>query len=275
MQLYRDLSVVTARPSPEEEAQAPHRLYGVLTGVGPAAETCTAQRWRVMAIAEIAAAHAAGAVPILVGGTGLYLKALVEGLSEIPAIPAEVRAEAVARHTELGAEAFHAELARMDPATAARLPPSDTQRLTRAWEVCRATGRPFSDWIAAPRSGPPPGVAFRTYILMPDRAWLHQRIDARLWQMIEQGALEELAPLADLLPESPLGKAVGVPELLAYSQGRVDLPQAVALAQAATRQYAKRQCTFFRRQLPAARIGGAQEYSNFRDEIFSIICKNG
>src|SRR5512144_3283938 len=142
MQVYRELRVLTARPSPSDEARVPHRLFGVL----PAAERCSAGNWLGLAQAEIVTARNAGRLPIVVGGTGLYLKALSQGLAEVPPVPAAIRAEAEALYAEIGGEAFRRELARVDPQGASRLPPTDRQRFVRAYEVARATGRPLSDW---------------------------------------------------------------------------------------------------------------------------------
>src|SRR5207342_997496 len=147
-QVYRELRVLTARPSADDEARVPHRLYGVLS----AAERCSAGRWRTIALAEIAAARAAGLLPIVVGGTGLYLKALIEGLAPVPPIPPAVRAQAEALWAHLGSDGFREALAGRDPAAAARLPAADRQRLLRAWEVVQATGRPLADWQRAPRA---------------------------------------------------------------------------------------------------------------------------
>jgi tRNA dimethylallyltransferase len=252
MQVYRELAVLTARPGPAETARAPHRLFGVL----PGATACSAGRWRELALPVIAEEAAAGRRPIVVGGTGLYLEALMLGLAAVPEIPAEVRAEAAARRDRIGPEAFRAETAGLDPA-AARLPAGDTQRLVRAWEVARATGRPLSAWQAAPGAGPPAGLAFDVITLLPPRPALAVRIEARAAAMVAAGALEEVERLLalGLAPRLPIMGAVGVRELAAHLEGRATLPEALAALQAATRRYAKRQTTWFANR--PARTGGA------------------
>lgn len=276
MQVYRELAVLTARPGPPDLVRAPHRLYGVMG----AAERCSAARWRDLAIAEIVASHRARRLPILVGGTGLYLKALLDGLSPIPEVPPAVRAAAQARLAALGAPAFHAELARRDPVMAARLAPGDRQRLVRAWEVLETTGRSLADWQgAAPKTDPDePALAPLSFVLEPPREALYDACDRRLAGMLAAGGLDEVAALArlDLPPDLPAMKAVGVPELLGHLRGETDLAAATAAAQQATRRYAKRQTTWFRHQMPGAeRLGprgvGAQFLESLRPKIFSNI----
>ncbi|ACI99371.1 tRNA (adenosine(37)-N6)-dimethylallyltransferase MiaA [Rhodospirillum centenum] len=251
MQLYDGLRVLTARPSVAEEARVPHRLYGIV----PPSERMSAARWRDLALAEIAAAHDAGRVPVVVGGTGLYLRALAEGLADIPPVPEPVRAEAQALHRALGTPALHARLAAEDPDGAARLHPGDTTRVLRAWEVLRATGRPLGYWQTAGRAAPPPGLRFLTLVCEPPRDRLYAACDARFLRMLEAGALEEVRRLAalGLDPGLPAMKALGVPELLAHLRGDLPLEAATATAQQATRNYAKRQLTWFRHQIAAAR----------------------
>lgn len=276
MQVYRELAVLTARPGPADLARAPHRLYGVL-GV---AERCSAARWRELAVAEIVASHRARRLPIVVGGTGLYLKALLDGLSPIPDIPPAIREAALSRLAAQGAPAFHAELGRRDPAMAARLQPQDRQRLVRAWEVLEATGRSLAEWQRdRPRPGPDdPALAPIAFVLEPPRAALYTACDGRLTAMLAAGALDEVAALdrRGLAPDLPALKAVGVPELLAHLRGELTLPAALAAAQQATRRYAKRQITWFRNQMPAAeRLApagiGAQYLESLRPNIFSNI----
>ena len=241
-QVYAELTLLTARPEAHDLAAAPHRLYGVL----PATDPCDAQRWRDLAVAEL---ERTPGLPILVGGTGLYIRALTEGFFDMPEVPADVRAAATARREYLGPEGFHAEVKTFDPLAAARLPPGDTQRLIRAWEVYEASGRPLTVWMAKPRSGPPPGWRFVTAVVEPSRPVLHERINRRFDQMIGKGALEEARSVAHLDPSLPLMKALGVPELLAHLRGELDLPTAIEQAKASSRQYAKRQSTWFRHQL--------------------------
>jgi len=276
MQVYRELAILTARPGPSDLVRAPHRLYGILG----AAERCSAARWRSLALAEIAASHRDRKLPVVVGGTGLYLRALLDGLSPIPEVPAAIRAAALARLAALGAPGFHAELAGRDPVTAARLQPGDRQRLVRAWEVLEATGRSLADWQReAPRPGADePALAPLTIVLEPPRLALYAACDARLARMVADGALEEVAALGrlGLDPALPAMKAVGVPELLAHLRGESELAPALAAAQQATRRYAKRQTTWFRHQLAAAeRLEvegvGAQFLERVRPRIFAII----
>jgi tRNA dimethylallyltransferase len=248
MQLYRELRIVTARPSLADEARVPHRLYGVLPAVQPG----SAGSWLQMAQAAIDEARAQGRPAIVVGGTGLYLHALLHGLADVPPVPAEARAAACALYRRLGGPAFHAELQARDPAMAARLAPHDRQRLIRAFEVVEATGRSLADWqadaptrVALPQ--PVVGIA-----LMPPRAEVYARIGSRLEAMIAAGALVELNALRDLglAPNLPLLKAVAVRELLAHLEGRLDLESALARATLQTRHSAKRQLTWLRHQLP-------------------------
>jgi len=251
MQIYRELKLLTARPGPAETARAPHRLYGVLSG----AARCSAGRWREMALTEIAACHAAGRLPLLVGGTGLYLRALERGLAPVPEVPATHREAAVALHREIGGAALHRRLAARDPIVAARLRPSDTQRLIRAWEVLEATGRSLVDWQAKGRSAggsaAPPHFRFLRIVCLPPRPELYAACDARFQRMIEHGALEEVRALLRLRldPALPVMKALGVRELARHLAGAIDLNAAVAAAQQATRNYAKRQTTWLRTQV--------------------------
>jgi tRNA dimethylallyltransferase len=277
MQLYRELAVLSARPDAASFARAPHRLYGVLD----AAERCSAVRWRAMAEAAIDEAHAAGHLPILIGGTGLYLKALMTGLADIPPVPEPTRAALAKRLGALGAPALHAELAALDPPTAARLEPNDRQRILRALGVLQATGRPLSDWLATEPAAPGPGRRrYLAYVLDPPRSALYAATDARLAAMVEAGALDEVAALLarGLDPGLPAMKAIGVPEFGRHLAGKCDLATALAAAQQATRRYAKRQLTWFRNQLPeASRLvenpNGEQFMERFFHEIFAKICR--
>jgi len=246
-QVYRDLRLVTARPSPEEERRAPHRLSG---HVDAADMDYSAARWAAEERAEIDRAAAAGSLPILVGGTGLYLRTLIDGIAPVPpidpAIRAEVRAMAVAD--------AHRMLTEADPAGAARLNPADTTRIARALEVVRSTGRPIAEWRRAREGGIGDAIDLAALILLPPRDWLNQRIDHRFAAMVEQGAAGEVAALLsrdDVPPEAPIRRAIGVPELAAAVSGEIDMAEAIARASLATRQYAKRQYTWFRNQPPA------------------------
>ncbi len=269
MQVYRELRVLTARPSAADEARAPHRLYGVLA----AEEACSAGRWAAMAAAEIAAVANAGRLPIVVGGTGFYVKALVEGLAPIPEIPPEVRAAASSLHAEIGGDAFRKRLAALDPESAARLPPGDTQRLVRAYEVAAATGRSLSDWLRAPPRPPLAGARFATLVLDPPRETLNRAIDDRLDAMIAAGAVAEVGALLArrLDPSRPAMKAVGVNELAAYVRGQCSLEQATAAAKAATRRFAKRQRTWLRTQIAADFVVSAQYSERIEQKIFTFI----
>jgi len=268
MQVYRDLRILTSRPDPADEARAPHCLYGVLD----AADPCSAARWARLAEAEIAAAAAQQRLPILVGGTGLYFRALLEGLADIPPIPADIRAEARRLHRVLGGAGMRAALAVRDPVGAALLAPGDTQRLVRAYEVVAATGRPLHDWHGAQKAAPRyPLVA--KLILLPPREPLYAACDARLMAMVADGALDEVRALLArrLDPGLPAMKAVGVPELARHLAGAIGLDEAIALAQQATRRYAKRQVTWFRHQMAEAHVIGEQFSERLMPEIFSFI----
>jgi tRNA dimethylallyltransferase len=248
LQTYRDLRILTARPDAAAEARAPHRLYGYLD----AAVRGSVARWRTLALAEIAAATAAGALPIAVGGTGLYLRALREGLAAIPDIPTKIREEAVALYRALGGPAFRERLAALDPQAAVRLNPGDRQRLVRAFEVVRATGVPVAEWQR--RQAPPlPRFRFASVLLMPRREALYAAADARFAAMVAAGGLAEAAALAarGLDPDLPAMKAVGLPELRRHLRGEILLGEAIAAGQRATRHYAKRQMTWFRHQTEA------------------------
>ena len=206
-------------------------------------------RWRALAVDALEQAWANGRWPVVVGGTGLYFRALLDGLSPIPDIPDAVRAAARDRHAGLGGAAFHAELAARDPDMAARLQPGDSQRLIRAWEVIAATGRSLADWQREPGEG----LAAETlrFVLLPERAALHARIDARFTAMLAVGALDEAAALLarNLDPDLPAMRAVGFRELATHIRGEADLDTAIAAGQAATRQLAKRQMTWMRNQM--------------------------
>jgi len=248
MQVYRDLRIITARPTLEEEARVPHRLYG---HVG-AAVNYSAGRWCEDVQGELAAAAAGGQLPILVGGTGLYFKTLTQGLAAIPPVPADIREAVRGRLERDGAAALHADLMQKDPATAARLMPNDRSRITRALEVLTATGRPITDWH---RDGLPPvldpGAAVKVF-LARDRTELYARIDTRFDAMLTSGALDEVRALAarHLDPLLPAMKAHGVPWLIRYLNGEIGLEEAAEGGKRDTRRYTKRQATWFRNQLP-------------------------
>lgn len=251
MQVYRGLPILTAQPDEATRARAPHRLYGVLA----LDERCSAGRWQGMATTAISDARAAGRVPIVVGGTGLYLRALMGGLADIPDIPAEMRAEIALQLDEMGAPAFHAAFAKQDPEMAARLVPTDRQRLIRAAEVLAATGRSLADWQRETRPALAGGVplTFRTVLVNPPRETVYAACDARFAAMVAQGALDEARGMAQrgLSDSLPGLKALGLRELMAHVRGEWDLDEAIRRAQGATRHYAKRQVTWFSRQFIA------------------------
>jgi len=248
MQVYRDLRIITARPSLAEEARVAHRLYGHVD----AAANFSVGAWVGDASAALAEARAQNQLPIFVGGSGLYFKALTRGLSAVPPIPPEIREGVRARLERDGVEALHTELARRDPQSAERLKPRDRTRIARALEVIEATGRSLGDWH---RDGLPPLLppgTFTALFLAPDRDQLYARIDARFDTMIRDDAVAEIAALAarHLDPQLPVMKAHGVPPLIRHLRGEITLEEAAVIGQADTRHYAKRQFTWFRHQLP-------------------------
>lgn len=247
MQVYRDLQIITARPSPEEEARAPHHLYGDVD----AAVRHSVGDWTRRATSLIADIAARGRVPIVAGGTGLFFMALTEGLAEIPAPSADVRAEIAARRVAEGDGVLHPWLAEVDPAVAARLAPKDFPRLSRALEVMLSTGVSIADW----RMDTSPALAadaWAGFVLTPPREPLYASIDARFDAMMAAGALAEARALLDrqLDPMLPCMKAHGLPRLAAHLRGETSLAEAIASAQQDTRRYAKRQFTWIGNQLP-------------------------
>ena len=270
MQVYRQLEILTARPSAADQARVPHRLYGSLGANDP----CSAGRWREMALAEIGAARKAHMLPILVGGTGLYFRALTEGLAPTPRIPPELRVKSSGLYERLGGRRFRAALAKRDPVMAERLSAADRQRLTRAWEVIEATGTSLAEWQSLPLRGAPFEDPFAKLLLAPPRQWLYARCDARFAAMVEGGALAEVEALLGLGLEAdvPLMKAVGVRELARHLEGKITLEEAVAAGQRSTRRYAKRQMTWFRNQMADAHMIEAQDSKRYTDEVFPFIC---
>jgi tRNA dimethylallyltransferase len=254
MQVYRDLRLITARPTPQEEQRLPHLLYGHVD----AAENYSVGRWCVEVAEAVAAAERESGRAIVVGGTGLYFSALTRGLAAVPPIPAEIRNGVRARLSSEGAAALHAELATLDPAGAARLMPGDRARVSRALEVMLATGRSLLAWHdeGMPASLDPARAA--KIFLAPEREALLRRIDERFDAMMAAGALEEVRALAarDLDPSLPAMKAHGVPWLIRHLGGEIALADAVAGAKRDTRRYTKRQATWFRNQLPDFRWVG-------------------
>ena len=269
MQVYRELRILTARPDEAALATVPHRLYGVL----PGAERCSAGRWREMAVSAIAEAHAAGRVPILVGGTGLYLRALLEGLSDVPPIPPKVQNEVRALFEAEGLEGVRNRLAALDPEMAARLRPSDRQRHVRALEVIEATGRSLAAFHQPGRAGYQGGPIVRV-VLEPPRKELRRACDARFGAMIEAGAIDEVRALLGLGldPSLPAMKAVGVTELSQFLARKLSLEEAIERARAATRRYAKRQQTWFRHQIrPDVQLVNLYDPSDFVEIVQRIV----
>ena len=245
MQLYRDLAVLTARPTAEETARAPHHLYGA----ADAADGWSVGRWLEAASAALDGIAARGKDAVVVGGTGLYFRALTQGLADIPETPQAVRDAAGERFDQEGEAAFRGALRGLDAPSEARIAPGDRQRLVRAFAVAVATGRPLSAWQA--ETPPPPARAWRPLVIEPPREALYARCDARFASMVEAGALEEAKALLarELDPALPLMKAVGLRELGRHLAGELTLDEATALAAQETRRYAKRQTTWFRHQM--------------------------
>jgi tRNA dimethylallyltransferase len=243
-QVYTDLAILSARPSPEEMGDVPHRLFGHIDG----AEACTAARWAAEAKAEVDAAHEAGKLPVLVGGTGLYIRTLLDGIAPVPEIDPDVRAAVRA----MAVADAHEALSREDPEAAARLAPADTTRIARALEVVRSTGRPLRQWQRHKAGGIGDRITLSPMILLPPRDWLIERCDRRFVMMMEGGAIEEVAALLarNLHPDLPVMRAIGVPEIAAFLKGDSDLDNLIAKGSLATRQYAKRQYTWFSNQPP-------------------------
>jgi tRNA dimethylallyltransferase len=266
MQVYRELRVLTARPTLEDEARVPHALYGILA----AAELGSVAWWRDAALAEMHAARERGRLPILTGGSGMYFASLTDGLARIPDAGAAARAEARLLLKQMGPAALHACLAQSDPLTAGRLRPTDSQRIARAWEVWRGTGTGLADWQAA--NAQPAPWRFAAILLDPPRAELREAISQRFAAMVTAGALDEVRSLMALSldPDLPIMRAHGVRELAAHLRGEISLEEAGRRTELVTGQYAKRQATWFRHHRLAdakwthmirARITGAEKLS--------------
>jgi tRNA dimethylallyltransferase len=245
MQTYDAFPILTAQPSADERARVPHTLYGVL----PLNQSLTAARWRDLAAAEIERVHSTGGVAILCGGSGLYLRTLMQGIAAIPEAPAELRRQANEDWQAMGADAFRARLAEKDPAIVARLKPGDRQRHVRAWEVWQATGRPLSAWQED--EGTPVPWRFASLLLGPERGWLRARIERRFDAMLAGGVPAEVRAVFDRHPDPawPGLKAHGAPELFRHFRGELSLAEARQIGIDHTRQYAKRQMTWFRNQM--------------------------
>lgn len=248
MQVYEGLPILTALPSADDMRRAPHRLYATMKPD----ETCSAAIWRDLALEEINRAHAEKKLPIIVGGTGFYIKALLKGLSPIPEVPHEFRERISKLQKEMGNPAFHADLEKRDPIMAGKLHPFNTQRLIRAWEVLEATGKSLAHWQDIPVVPPPEHLKFKTVVLLPPREKLYDTCNARFDVMMQAGALDEVnAFRARGLKDVSIANALGYRELCDYIDGNITLEAAATAAKTSTRHYAKRQVTWFRHQIKA------------------------
>lgn len=243
-QVYRDLPILSAAPTAQDRARAEHRLYSFRDGAQP----CSAAEWAELAKAEIDEVQASGRLPILVGGTGLYLRTLLDGIAPVPPIDPKVRRRVRAQ----GTQANRGELEKLDPGAAARLSPADTIRIARALEVILATGRTLIEWQDKREGGIGENVALAPLVLLPPRAWLYERCDRRFLAMVEAGAVDEVTMLLDrgLDPSLPVMRAIGVSEIATFLAGDIDRDEMARRGQQATRNYAKRQYTWFAHQPP-------------------------
>lgn len=244
MQVYKDIPILSAAPSQAERKQCEHRLYGEWDG----ADACSAADWAARAREVIETAHADDAVPVLVGGTGMYLKVLIEGIAPIPEIDPEVREVVRAMETSTAYAALQIE----DPLRASELEPGDSQRVARALEVKRSTGVTLGDWQQAKAGGIGDAVDLVGVVMMPERQWVYDRCDKRFAAMVEDGAVEEVKALLarELSPELPVMRAIGVPEIASLIRGERSKEECIAAGAQSTRQYAKRQFTWLRNQCP-------------------------
>ena len=267
MQVYKELSILTARPTEEDEALVPHKLYGTMS----VAEKNSAVKWREMALAEINNARKLNKTPILVGGTGLYFKTLLEGLAQIPPISPQASVEAKALLEELGVENMYKKLVKIDPKIASKISQNDSQRISRATEVFISTGIPLSEWHESAKLLPPLGGNVKKILFDPPREVLYRACDQRFELMLEKGALEEVDKLIRLPldPSHPILKAVGVRELALFLKGEIELDLAKKRSQQATRRYAKRQSTWFRNQFGKSKRLSAQYSESLYRKIFS------
>ena len=251
MQIYDGLHLLTAQPSKEDLEKAPHLLYAHLHPN----DGCSAGNWKEMVEPVIQDVLDQDKTPIIVGGSGLYIKALTDGLSPMPDVPQAIRDATVEKHKELGNPTFHEALQKRDPVMAERFHPFHTARLLRAWEVLEATGKSLSEWQKEPRIGPPDDWDFQIELIIPDRPVLHQRCNDRFIWMLNNGAIEEVEAFSkrveseDIHYNIPLLKALGYREILSYIKGDIPKDEAIEKAQARTRQYAKQQVTWFRNQI--------------------------
>ncbi|MDX2308270.1 MAG: tRNA (adenosine(37)-N6)-dimethylallyltransferase MiaA [Hyphomicrobium sp.] len=269
MQVYREIPILAARPTAADEARAPHRLYGHV----PSTEAYSAGRFIREVSALLPAIQAAGSFPIIVGGTGLYFKALLEGLSPIPSVPDDIRAHWRREGERLGPDALHAVLAKRDPAMATRLERGDRQRIVRALEVLDATGRSLADWQNQPGSPVVPAGGCVGIVLSPPRDWLHERSAARFDAMMAMGALAEAeaAEAMALDGDLPAARALGMRPLRAHVRREIELEMAVTRAKAETRQYIKRQETWLRRHMMSWKRLSAQEKERNADQVITFM----
>ena len=272
MQVYREFRTLTSRPSVENEAKVPHKLYGALS----VTESFNVGKWRKLAIVEIKKAFDQSSLPIICGGTGLYLKALVNGLPPTPYIPNSVRAEIQERLVREGSESLHSELVARGDKIANRLAPGDSQRVSRALEVLVASGKSLSAWQSMPAIGANNKFKFKTILLDPPRKELYEVCGKRFEKMIKEGAVDEVRAFKklNLGSNQPASRILGVPEISAYLAGEHDLADAVARAQQATRRYAKRQMTWFRNQIIPDLHIRRQFSESICNDIFSFIIAN-
>jgi len=268
MLVYQDLHIVTARPSAENERVCPHHLYGHIR----ASEAFSTGRWLEGVVAVVAEIRSRGRVPIVVGGTGLYFRALTDGFVEVPAIPEGVRTRTRAEVEAVGPSQAHELLGAVDARWAAKVHENDPQRIARGLEVYRATGRALSDWHDTP-AVPALSIPLLKIVMEPDRDWLYERIDRRFETMVEAGALAEVAGLLslDLAPTLPAMKALGVPELSAHIRENLALEKAIELGKMRSRQYAKRQSTWIKQKMISWNHVFEQDLERKMDKIFSFI----
>ncbi len=264
-QVYSDLPVLSAQPTPEEQASVPHRLFGYLDGT----TACSAARWAADAKLAIAAAHADGRLPVLVGGTGLYVRTLLDGIAPIPETDPDLRAEI----RSLPVPVAYARLQTADADMAAALAPTDSSRIARALEVIESTGRSIAEWRMVKVAGIAGDVDLLPLVLLPPRDWLYARCDARFDAMMVSGAVEEVAALLarGLSADAPIMRAIGVPEISAMLSGAISREEAVTLGKIATRQYAKRQFTWFRNQSSADWLRWEKEINDSNMPEFETI----
>lgn len=265
MQVYKDIPILSAVPTVKEQKKHPHRLYGEWDG----AQSCSAADWARRARQVIAEAHAANALPVLVGGTGLYMKVLIEGIAPIPEIDPEIRAVVRA----MPAKAAYAALMIEDPTRATQLEPGDSQRIARALEVKRSTGVTLGDWQEAKTGGIGEQTDLHAIVMLPDRQWLYERCDTRFAAMLDEGAIDEVEALLkrELAPNLPVMGAIGVSEIAAFLAGETDRDAMIERGAQATRNYAKRQFTWFRNQCPEHWTRLESENVEIKDVFASLL----